>query len=38
MKQFVLSKMGQRHEGFNPKYNKFSECYDNPVLFNEDRR
>lgn len=30
--------MGNRFEGFNPKYNKFSECYDKNVIFDEVRR
>lgn len=38
LKQFVLSRMGNRFEGFNPKYNKFSECYDKNVIFDEVRR
>lgn len=30
--------MGHKEEGFNPKYNKFSECFDNAPIFNEKRR
>ena len=30
--------MGNRYEGFNPKYNRFAECYDNDVIFKEVRQ
>ena len=29
--------MGNRFEGFNPKYNRFSEAYDNNINYKEIR-
>lgn len=34
----ALCKVGSKKDGFNSNYNKFSECFQDSVVINEERR